>query len=220
MVWSIDPSALQTVKPDWITLGAFPDYVNEETLAHIETLYLRYLLRHADARVLRNFALSVYSQPGESRQDFFARCVELLGEPFRSELEELREVVNRRLERMEQKYLCADRPGEFESDRRITQARSRFFAMAEGIAQLFLGAALTMEAGDGADRRFPDPTRPDLEQSLEALEIDARQDIRRLLGRYQERAGNIDEYIIHPGLRDLHLVRTCILWMPAKVWEL
>jgi hypothetical protein len=29
---------------------------------------------------------------------------------------------------------------------------------------------------------------------------------------------NIDEYIIHPNPRDLHLVRTCILWMPAEAW--
>jgi hypothetical protein len=76
-----------------------------------------------------------------------------------------------------------------------------------------------MEPQEITGHRCADPTRPDLEQSLESLEIDARLDIRRLLNSYQDKVRNIDEYIIHPGLKDLHLVRTCIAWMPAKARE-
>ena len=49
----------------------------------------------------------------------------------------------------------------------------------------------------------------------DAILADVRRDIGRLLNSYQEKVRNIDEYIIHPGLKDLHLVRRCILWMPA-----
>ena len=60
-----------------------------------------------------------------------------------------------------------------------------------------------MEPQEITGHRCADSTRPDLEQALESLEIDARLDIRRLLNSYQDRVRNIDEYIIHPGLKDL-----------------
>jgi hypothetical protein len=66
---------------------------------------------------------------------------------------------------------------------------------------------------------YPDPARSDLEQCLETLEVDVRQEIRRLLNSYQEKVLNVDEYIIHPNLRDLHLVRACILWIPEGALE-
>jgi hypothetical protein len=219
MVQTVDPARLLTVQPEEARLSPLPAFVDETVLAAIETQYLRYLLRHAEARVMRNFALNIYSAPGETRDEFMARCLDALNDPFRGELEGLREVVNRRLERIEQKYVRADLAGEFESDRRRTLARSRLFTKAEVIAGLFLETELTFDAGGAGSAHYPDPSHSDLEQSLEALEFEARQDIRRLRASYQDRVRNIDEYIIHPGLKDLHLVRTCILWMPAKAQE-
>lgn len=216
MVRNVDPAALLTSKPEQARLRSLPEFVAEEVLPRIETQYFSFLLRHAGVRVFRNFALNIYSHPGETRDEFEVRCLDVFSESFRGELDSFREVVNRRLERIETKYFGRGRTMEFESDRRMTQARSRFHAVAEGVAELFLQTELTSATADAEGSRYPDPTRPDLEQALEALEADVRRDIRRLLDSYQERVRNIDEYIIHPGLKDLHLVRTCILWMPVE----
>ncbi len=217
MVRRVDPTSLQTSKPEKAKLRQLPEFVTEEHVSRIETQYLSFLLHYSEARVFRNFVLNIYSHPGETREDFQIRCLDVFNESFRGELETLREVVNRRFERIEQKYIGRDRAGEFESDRRMTQAKSRFHAVAERIAELFLQTGLTMETADAVGLQYPDSSRPDFEQSLNMLEADVRRDVWRLLNSYQDKVRNIDEYIIHPGIRDLHLVRTCILWMPVEV---
>jgi len=214
MVRPVDVAAILTSKPEGAKLRNLPEFVTAENVSRVETQYLAYLLRNTEVRVFRNFALNNYSFPGESREDFQTRCLDLLNESFRRELDAMRDVVNRRLARIEQKYLNSVRAGEFESDRRTTQGRSRLHAVAEGIAELFLQTELTLGDCD-LEPRYADPRLPDLEQSLRTLESDVFLEIQRLLNSYQEKIRNIDDYIIHPNPRDLHLVRTCILWMPA-----
>jgi hypothetical protein len=219
MVRSVDPKAIHISCPQGAKLSKLPEYVTDDFFRRIESQYLSFLLRHAEVRVFRNFALSTYSYPGETCGDFRMRCLDLLSEPFRGELDLLRDVVNRRLERIEQKSVDRDRAGEFESDRKMSQDRNRLHAAAEGIAELFLQTELTMDTIAASGAPSLDVSHPDLEHSLEALEIDVHRDIRRLLNVYQEKVQNIDEYILHPGLKDLHLVRKSILWMPAGVPE-
>ena len=54
---------------------------------------------HVSCAIFRSIC---YSSPGESREDFHTRCLELLGDSFRAELDEMREVIQRRLGRIEQ----------------------------------------------------------------------------------------------------------------------
>ncbi len=214
MVRSVDQETLLTTPPPEARLGRLPEFVTAGLMRRIETSYVSYLLRHAELRIFRNFALNAYSHPEESREDFQTRCLEMLNEAFRADIDSLHEVVNRRLERIEERYLVQDQTGEFEWDRRVTQARSRLHAVTESITELFLETELTL-CDDSVERRLPDPARPDMEQRLDMLETDIKLEIRRLLNSYQEKLKNIDEYVIHPNFRDIHLVRTCILWMPA-----
>ncbi len=212
MVRTIDPARLVTAKPEAVTLRKLPDFVNESFLFRAEALYLSFLIRHTTVRLFRNFALSIYSHFGETREEFESRCMEEFNDSFRADLDVLREVVNRRLERIATKYV-GGRAGEYESDRRVTQARSKMHAMSERFAELFIQTELTSDSGPLTPRR-PNPSHPDLEQNLDTLETEVRMEIRRLRTFYWEKVQNIDEYIIRPNFKDLHLVRTCILWMP------
>jgi len=214
MVRSVDPAAILASKPESAQLRRLPEFVTENLLARIESRHLSYLLRHAETRIYRNFVLNAYSHPGETRNDFQLRCLEVFNEAFRGDLDALREVFNRRLGRIEQKYLRQDRTGEFESDRRMAQARSKLHALAENIAEFFLQTELTLDERIMTPQH-PNPDSPDLDQSLEALEMDVRLEIQRLIDSFRDKVTNIDEYIIHPNLRDLHLVRICILWIPV-----
>jgi hypothetical protein len=214
MVRTVDPAALQATRPEGIQLGGIPEFVSEDYLSRAEAQYLSYLLRRAGALVYRNFALNIYSNPGESRTDFLSRCLDACQESFRLDLETLREVVNRRLERIENKFIVGGRPGDFESDRGGIQARNKLHAVAERIAELFLRTELVL-GGEADPPQFSGQSLPDLEDRLASLETDVSREIQRLRNSYLERVHNIDEYIIHPNLKDLHLVRTCILWMPA-----
>jgi hypothetical protein len=219
MVRNVDPKAVLPSRPDQVRLQALPGFVTEELLCRLESQYLSFLLRHAEISLRRNYALNIYSLPGETPDEFQARCLESFSESFRGELDAMREVVNRRLERIEQKYAGRDRVGEFDNDRRMSQVRSRLHTMAESIVGLFLETELSLAPVEVRNAVSSDPSRPDFEQSLESLEGDVRRDINRLLNSYQDQIRNIDEYICHPGLKDLHLVRKGILWMPVGVPE-
>ena len=214
MVRPVDPAALLTSKPESARLRSLPDFVTESLLARVEAGYLSYLLRHAEMRIYRNFVLNAYSHPNETREEFQLRCLEVFNETFRGDLDALREVFNRRLERVEEKFLRQDLRGEFESDRKMAQARSKMHALAEKVAELFLRTRLALEE-KVVRPQLPQADNLDLDQSLEGLEMDVRLEIQRLINSYQARVRNIDEYIIHPNLRDVHIVRTCILWVPV-----
>jgi hypothetical protein len=218
MVQTIDPLMLENRRPERARLRNLPAFVTDPLISRIEIQYLSFLLRHAQVRVLRNFSLNLYSHPGESRDDFMARCLEVFKESFRSDLDALREVMNRRLERIEEKFLRPERAAGFDSDRRASQVRNRFHTVSERIAELFLNTGLTW-VDPVLALPYPEMSLPELEHHLDALEMSVHQEILRLLASYREKVRNIDEYIIHPGLKDLHLVRTCILWVPVEVPE-
>ena len=56
----------------------------------------------------------------------------------------------------------------------------------------------------------------EMEERLLSLELEAQHAIAGLWRfLYREKARSVDEYILHPNLKDIHLVRSCILWMPA-----
>lgn len=214
MVRTVDPAALQVARPEGVRLGGIPEFVGEDYLSRAEAQYISYLLRHAKALVYRNFALDIYSNPGESRADFLSRCLDACHESFRQDLEMLREVVNRRLERIENTFIARDLPEDFEFDRGGIQAKNKLHAVAERIAELFLSTGLVL-GGEADLPQYSDQSLPDLEDRLVSLETDVSREIQRLRNSYLEKVRNIDEYIIHPNLKDLHLVRTCILWLPA-----
>jgi hypothetical protein len=56
----------------------------------------------------------------------------------------------------------------------------------------------------------------ELEERLRSLEVEARQAIKNLQESYQEQSQALDEYILHPNPKDIHFVRSCILWMPQR----
>jgi len=165
-------------------------------------------------RVYRNFALSVYSNSGESRAEFAGRCLELCDVPMRKELDSLHEVFNRRLEQTKEKYLGADEPVGLELARTQSQNKDIFSSYSERIAELFLRGESRLTSTAEASRHSP--RMQELEERLLSLELEAQQAIAKLRASYEENARALDEYILHPNLKDIHFVRSCILWMPKK----
>ncbi len=51
---------------------------------------------------------------------------------------------------------------------------------------------------------------------LAALESEARQSVSVVCDAYLYKSQSMDEYISHPNLKDIHLVRCCILWIPVR----
>ncbi len=214
MIREIDPRKITSVKPHSVLLGCLPGFVDANFISRMETQFLQYLLRSFAVRIYRNFALDIYSYSRESLQDFVRRCHELLDGPLRQELDSLHEVFNRRLGQIAQKHLHADESGPLEDARADAQNKNAFCRCSERIAGLFLNAAVG--SNPAAESPRPPAEMRELEERLFYLEWEACRAITEVKRSYTDKAWSVDEYIIHPNLKDIHLVRSCILWMPLQ----
>lgn len=214
MVQNVDSQKLVSFTPDSKHLGNLPDFVDAEFVSRMETQFIQYLLRSFSTRIFRNFTLNTYSSSGESRDDFINRCRELCENPKRKELDLLHEVFSRRLEQTRQKYLAVNEPSGLEQSRTESKNRDIFSLYSERIGDLFYRRE--SGANPSAEPFYPPPGMQDMEERLLSLEIEAQKTIAKLQESYEEKAQTVDEYILHPNLKDIHFVRSCILWMPKK----
>jgi hypothetical protein len=214
MVQEIDPSKIGPVPPNGTRLSRLPAYVDLLFISRIETQFLQYLMRSYEIKVFRNFDLNVYSSPGESMGEFIGRCRDLSDAAKRQELDYLHEIFDRRLEQLKQKYLSGNDYSELERTEADSRKRDIFFQISERLADLFLHAEWDPPHFPPSDRLSPG--EEELEQRLAAIHLEARETIRRVCEAHDEKARAIDEYILHPNLKDIHFVRSCILWMPSE----
>lgn len=214
MIQDVDPRRAQPLLPDQVRLNPLPEFVDGAFLSRMETQCLQYLMRSFEARLYRNSVLNAYSGSGESRAEFIGRCLELFEGRMRQELDQLRDVFNRRLEQLKEKYVARDEFPGMEIPQMESRNRDIFSQYSERIASLFL-------RGDLRHRFTAAPMQPsqgalELEERLIGVEREAQRDIAELRDSYEDKARSLDEYILHPNLKDIHFVRSCILWMPKK----
>jgi hypothetical protein len=218
MAVAVDSSLIELGSPPGGRSRELPDYLDAMQLSRLETVFLAFLIRYFEVRVFRNFALNLYSGPGESLEDFKLRCLDILGEAFRRDLDALHEVLVRKLEQLREKDL-RESAGltstlDFDIAKIDSQVKSRIHDVSESITNIFLNTELSLDS-DQDPPSYPSRAT-EFDQRLSLLETETRHEIRRLTGLYQDRLRNIDEYVVHPNLKDIHLVRTGILWMPAE----
>lgn len=215
MVLVIDPHHVVSSPPDAVRFARLPEFVDTDFMSQMETLFIQYLINSFKAHVYRHFELDVYSIAGESLADFTARCMDLLGGPRREAQDALHEVFNRKLGQIGQKYLNDRASESFELIKSASQGRDVFSDYLERIAALFLQSnpAPNSESIDIT----PPQTNLELEERLRSLELEAQHAIAELWESYIEKARSVDEYILHPNLKDIHLVRSGIIWMPVRV---
>ena len=214
MVRDIDLRSTSSSMPDSARLSRLPEFVDEAFMSQMETQFIRYLLNFFKITVYRNFELNVYSNAGESLPGFAARCMELLDGARRRDLDSLHEVFNRKLGQIEQKYLNEGSSNDFEVARTASQNRDIFSDYLEKMAGLFLQSKPVLNPS--GDRSQIPRSNPELEERLMSLAVEAKEVTAELWNSYTEKARSADEYILHPNLKDIHIVRSCILWIPAK----
>ena len=214
MVSDEEPLGIVQGVPDTATRTPLPEFLRVDTIARMETLFLNYLMRHHHVRIYRNFTLNTYSHTGESQDEFRSRCVELLADSFKREMDSIREVVLRRMERLRERYQKG--PAEdFGAVKSSSHWKSRMHQVSERLTNLFLET----ELGDPNIPSVPDyPLRVQevTEEPLLSLEMETRKEISRLHQQYLQDLSNVDEYYIRPNFKDVHVGRSGILWIPAE----
>jgi hypothetical protein len=222
MIRDINPENISNVIPSGFCIKSltefpeFPEFIDEQYISKMEAQLVQYLMNRFEAKVYRNSVLNIYSFSGESLSQFTTRCLELLDGPMRQEFESLHDAFNRKLRQIKQKYLgYEDDSRESEIANEDSMNRNYFSKTSERIAGLFIHAEPNMRPVAGAFRNVQGAQ--ELEDRLLSLELEAQQVIAKLWGSYVEKAQSVDEYVLHPNLKDIHLVRSCILWLPDKL---
>jgi hypothetical protein len=214
MIRDVDLQKASAFLPDAVLLSPLPDFVDDRFLSRMETRFIQYLLRSFAATVYRNYALNIYSSAGETRNDFARRCLESVQGPRRKELDLLHDVFKRRLEQTKEKYLQVDEPLVLELAKTESQNKSIFFRYSERIDEHFLRGEVQTNSDSETFRILP--SMQDLEERLISLELEAQLEIKKLEDSYREKALALDEYKLHPNPKDIHFVRSGVLWMPER----
>lgn len=208
----LSPEELEKDPPENAVFKNLPEHADASLITWIELRFIQYLLRTFSARIYRNYYLGIYSLSGESQADFIIRCIELIQGPMHREFDSMLEIFERKLERLQQKYLHEDHAEDFDRIERDSGHRELFNFVSERIAALFLRTEFSIQ-------RLQRPTGPvshvhEFEERLHALHFEAQESVTKILDFYEEKVKSVDEYILHPTLKDLYLVRSFILWMP------
>jgi hypothetical protein len=214
MIREIDPENISVNAPAGASMKDLPDFIDEKFIPQMELQFMQYLVRRFEAKVYRNSILNIYSFSGETLDQFTNRCLELLDGSLRQELGSRLEIFNRKMLQIKQKYLrYEDDPRESEIAAEDSQNRDVYSRIGERIAELFLRPELIMQP---SIRSVQDMQESELQDCLQSLELEAAQAVAKLWDLHVEQARSVDEYILHPNLKDIHLVRTCILWLPKQ----
>ena len=193
-----------------------PEFVDAEFINSVKDRYIEYLTRTWKKTLYRNSVLNIYSSAGESREEFVVRCRELFSVQMREELNQLRVIFNRMQVQMKEKYLGIGEMEMPESASLAPEANDRdiYSRYAEHIAEMFLNAG-SETAGVEIDVPRMDKGS-ELEARLIALTVEARHKIALLHESYEKKSEFTDEYILRPNRKNIHCVRSGILWMPRK----
>ena len=213
-VRDIDPANLGSDVPEKVRFKSLPGYVDKQFISWMETKFFQYLLRTFTVKVYRNFNLNEYSLSGESRNDFIIRCLDLSRGPMHREFDTLHEVFKRKLERIQQKYMGIDNSEELEEFKTDLQDREHFNRIKERISALFLRTEFSIQRVDRPS--FTAEQTHELEERLQAIHFEAQEVVSKILDSYEEKVKSVDEYILHPTVKNIHFVRSCLLWMPGS----
>jgi len=212
-VLDINPEKLGTNAPERISFASVPEYLDAQFISWVETQFIQYLFRHFSIKVHRNYNLDVYSFSGESRNDFIIRCLDLSKGSMHREFDSLHGVFIRKLERLRQKYLgVVEDSEELEGHNVDSKNRELFNWITERISALFLRTEFSIQRVSRPSGNVSQ--MHELEERLQSLHFDAQEVVTKILDSYEEKVKYVDEYILHPTMKDIHFVSSCILWMP------
>jgi len=211
-VQDINPDKLRADVPEKVHFSSLPEYVDKQFMSRMETKFIQYLLRAFTVRIYRNFYLDEYSFSGESRNDFIIRCLDLNKGPMHREFDTLLGVFKRKLERIQQKYLEAESSEELEELKTDSRNRELFNRISERISALFLHTEFSIQRvtrpSDTIARMY------ELDEKLQSLHFEAQEAVSKILDAYEEKAKSVDEYILHPTVKNIHFVSSYVLWIP------
>ncbi|KPK88430.1 MAG: hypothetical protein AMJ88_19025 [Anaerolineae bacterium SM23_ 63] len=197
-------------------------------LKELEKDFLDYIYYSAGLRLPSNPALKLVAQPGMTEEEFGKQCAEVAREAREAEEDKLRDKYETKIKRIEDKLTREER--ELSDDQTEAQARKieSYVGTAETLAG-FLGFGRKRSiSATMSKHRMTKKAEADIEESMaqiEAFKQDLAEIEKELVGeleeieeRWGEATEKIEETVITPFKKDIHLELFGVAWIPH--WRL
>jgi hypothetical protein len=202
--------------------------LTSRTLTTLRKEFAELLYRQAGLTIWHNPALKLYSEPGETENQFLRRCRKAAQEARDDAVEKLREKYETKFDRLETKLRREER--ELDEDQAEYEARKREELLSAGESILgFLGGRRTSRAisTQSRKRRLTEQAKLDAAESAEEierldeemadLEAELQEKESEETARWAEAIEAIEPLEIHPTKTNIHVERFGLAWVPR--WE-
>jgi hypothetical protein len=203
MVHPIDLKALEEIQP--VRPVEWPPSADSQIT--------RYFLKNRRIGLWKNSELGIYSQMGESRDEFVDRCIELVSEERRSVLIQVRDIFIHRFLEAEQRALDSlqDEPWSArERDRRSADLRNAFSEIRESFSRCFLHENL--EPLTKKDLFWTGRLDIETQERLETLRDECLSMFNRLTGQVLKRAHAVEIYEVSLNHDEIDVASRGFLW--------
>jgi hypothetical protein len=176
--------------------------------------------------VRRNAALKLFSRPGETAEQFAARCDEAAQQRADAEAGKIRARLEAQADRLRRAIEEAQiRAEELEQDERARANRDLVAGVGSVLGALLGGrsrarsiaraAERAMRSREAGSRTWGAQARASRKQAeLEALELEILDEVQRIDAEWDARAREVDEVEVGLEASDVKVVETALLWVP------
>lgn len=213
MIRTENPAALSDTPPDGVTYREDDNRLLLEHFTLFKDKVVETILRYHRIRLLHHPTLKLFSEVGESRSEFEARCLDILHSSVQEELRALQHRYERMMDGIIQKsglnYMQSinDDPT---TDRVMSGQKQMIFSTRDGLTRIF------QDLRDLPDRPPADraPSN-DVEDALASLYQQSWADAKSVADRLQQQISLIEEYAFHLQYGDIAMVQLALLWEPV-----
>ncbi len=225
----IDPTSLdRSPAPEALFADLETPFGDAGILKQLEKDFLDYIYYSAGLRLHSNPALNLVAQPGMTEDMFRKQCAEAAQEGREAEEDELRDKYEKKVKRIEDKLAKEER--ELAEDQAEAQARKleSYVGTAETVASfLGLGRRRSISA-TMSKHRMTKKAEADIEESMEEIEAfkqdladieeELVEELEEIKERWEKAAEEIEETVITPLKKNIHLELFGVAWIPH--WRL
>lgn len=202
---------------------------NASTLKALQKDFVDYVYHNAGLSILTNPTLKLFAEPGVSRADFMKQCTQSAQDGLDEETEKLKKGYETKIKRIEERLAREQR--ELAEDQADLQSRKmeELATHAENVLGLFSGSRSRRRVSSSlSKRRMTSKAKADVEESLDViedlkeelaeLEDELADELDELNQRWSDAAAEIEETVITPYKKDIHIDLYGVAWFPF--WQI
>lgn len=211
-----------------VAFEELPGYaMNVKNFKSVETEFVDMLYRKERLTILYSPLLKEYSQLGESEGDFRARLNQKVRELRDEEIEELKEKVMKKIDTKEGMLERAESAIDKEKSEASSAKMQAGLSIVGSIFGAFFGRkkmsmSTISRGGSSASRAFKqgkdvkraEAKAEDIQEDIEELELELREEIRSLEEKYSSAALELEDETIKPYKKDIEVKYLGLVWLP------